>query len=652
MMGSFEWRRAVCTGVALLAMLRGADAAKVPVVETGPSPAADLKLYVTDLAHEPKLTRAAKIKLLREKVRYVFVLFQENRSFDSYFATFPGANGLFSQPPEKTPGFTQPIMNTDGSMGTIRPFRIGPEQFAADTDDVDHSFARMAAKMNIQKGVPRMDRFALEEEKKYAPSGNPSLKAKQYGELAMAYADCDTVPFLWRYANHFTLFDNFFQHTIGPSTPGVIALIAGQTGETQWVKHPATDSAALPENAAKGIGVPVTTDANPYWGSALDPSAPKLPYNPRANPNQPQINQTYASLPLSLGGREIGEAAASDRSAATDLRDVQHDLKALASAKNHAVPWGWYQEGYDREPNEPATTAADGTHTGYVTHHNAPQYFGYIANNPKLSANLHGLGDFFEAMQGHTLPEPGGVFYVRGGYTNIAGLTPADPDAEVQRKFLGDDDHPGYSDSQISEALVAAEINAIVRSPYWGQSAIIITYDESEGDYDHVPPRILSSGPQKIALSRGPRIPLILLSPFARVHAISHESGDHNSVIRFIDTLFDLTPLAALPDEAQARKDGERMFGQKHLGPTDDGRTPGVGDLLSAFDAYRLQGKAPPVPASFAEIPDGVVQHLPHYDNKGCKAIGVVPTDIALGITNPIPDDFNPRPTTNPTVKQ
>ncbi|MBV8653595.1 MAG: phosphoesterase, partial [Alphaproteobacteria bacterium] len=408
-------------------MLRGADAAKIPTVETGPSPAADVKLYVTDLAHEPKLTRAEKIKLLREKVKYVFVLFQENRSFDSYFATFPGANGLFSQPPEKTPGFVQPIMNTDGSMGTIRPFRIGPEQFAADTDDVDHSFAHMVAKMNVQKGVARMDRFALEEERRYAPSGNPSLKAKQYGELTMAYADCDTVPFLWTYASHFTLFDNFFQHTIGPSTPGALNLIAGQTGETQWVKHPATDSAALPENAAKGIGVPVTTDANPYWGSALDPSSPKPPYNPKANPNRPQINQTYASLPLSLGGRAIGEQTAADRNAATDLPDVQRDLKALAAAKNAAVPWGWYQEGYDREPTDPATADAGGTHASYITHHNAPQYFGYIANNPQLSAQLHGLGDFFEAVRGHNLPGPGGVFYVRGGYTNIAGLKPADP---------------------------------------------------------------------------------------------------------------------------------------------------------------------------------------------------------------------------------
>jgi hypothetical protein len=57
-MKSFGWRRAAGAAIAVQAMLRGADAAENPTVETGPSPAADFKLHVTDLAHEPKLTRA------------------------------------------------------------------------------------------------------------------------------------------------------------------------------------------------------------------------------------------------------------------------------------------------------------------------------------------------------------------------------------------------------------------------------------------------------------------------------------------------------------------------------------------------------------------------------------------------------------------
>ena len=49
----------------------------------------------------------------------------------------------------------------------------------------------------------------------------------------------------------------------------------------------------------------------------------------------------------------------------------------------------------------------------------------------------------------------------------------------MQKAFPGNDDHPGYSDAQIPEALLADEINAIAASPYWKDSAIIITYDET-----------------------------------------------------------------------------------------------------------------------------------------------------------------------------
>ena len=66
--------------------------------------------------------------------------------------------------------------------------------------------------------------------------------------------------------------------------------------------------------------------------------------------------------------------------------------------------------------------------SGYVLHHNAPQYFAYLADNPQvLNNNLHGDKDFFDAVNGRTLPSDGGVFYVRGGYDNNDGLVPVDP---------------------------------------------------------------------------------------------------------------------------------------------------------------------------------------------------------------------------------
>jgi phospholipase C len=597
------------------------------------------------VANEPNLTQAREIALLRKHVKYVFVLFQENRSFDSYFGTFPGANGLFSQPADQTPGFVQPIENTDGTMSTISPFRIGPAQDAADTDDVDHSHVIMAEKMDVANGVAKMDRFALLEEKKYIKPGQklPSLMAKQYGELDMAYEDCDTIPYLWNFASHFVLFDNFFQHTIGPSTPNAIAMIAGETGETQWVKHPNEADGA--KGLLKNQGEPVIADTDPFWGAGAPGDNSGLPQNPADSkhaPVIPALNQTYASLPLTMTGTAAKTVTSADREPATDLADVQQDIPAIAASKAAELPWGWYEEGYDREPND----KGDKLHTAYIGHHNGPQYFGYVANNPEMTDHLHGLGDFFADIGADKLSATGGVYYVRGGFKNIAGLKPALNDPAVQHNFKGDDDHPGYSDSAISEALVVREVNAIAHSKYWQQSVIIITYDESEGDYDHVPPTFVEYDPQGLPLSRGPRIPLIIISPYARAHVVSHESGDHASVIKFIDILYNLPRLADLPDEMQARIAGLKMFKQAYLGPADD-NTPGVGDLLSAFDPARLEGRAKPLPASYAITQD--ISAIPPDNNEGCKMIGIVPTDIAQGVANHIPADFNPRPHTDPT---
>ena len=553
------------------------------------------KYYVSP-DREPKMSQEALIELLRKKVKYVFVLYQENRSFDSYFGTFPGAEGLFSHPANQTPGFTQGLLNTDGTTTTIQPFRIGPSEacpmstatvggvtsaapcYAADTDDIDHSHVRIVAKMDVQNNVAQMDQFALVEQAKYIPSGK-LLKAKQFGELAMAYEDCDTVPLLWDYADKFVLFDHIFQQMTGPSTPGNLAIIGAQTGQTQWALH---RDEAYTGTGGSTKGVPVTNDLDPFWGSALDPTAPpdRMPVanNGKGTAN-PQINLTFATLPLTLAGGSLQDVVQSDEDPAGDLADVQDDIPFISKLKNAAVPFGWYEEGYDKEPTDAGPVDANGTHASYITHHNGPQYFGYVSNNSQMRMQLHGLGDFFTAVENSTLPKQGGVFFVKGGFQNLFNLKPVDPDANVQLNFLGDDDHPAYSDAQISEAMVAEGINKIAASPYWSQSAIIITWDDSEGDYDHVPLPIRTFGPDNSQISNGPRVPFLLISPYARTHYISQAQGSHSSVVKFIDTLFNLPPLALLPDELRGRELGKQEFGQDDLGP-EDALTEGIRTCL------------------------------------------------------------------------
>ena len=600
--------------------------------------------------HEPKISREQLLKLEHDKIHYVFVIYQENRSFDSYFGTFPGADGLYSQKPADTPGFTQVILNTDGSATTIQPFRIGPEQYAADLDDVDHSHPALVAKMDIRDNVPRMDKFALFEERKHSPTGSPSLQAKQFGELAMAHEDCDTVPLLWNYADRFVLFDRVFQEMIGPSTLGNLAIIGAQTGQTQWALHP---DEAFKGDGGSTPGVPVLNDDDPFWGSQLDSSAHKMPVNPRdfrygVEPGT-QINLTYATLPLTLQGSHLGGTVRSDRDPDGDLGDVSDDVKFISGAGKGQIPFGWYEEGYDKEATDPdeGPVDADGLHASYVTHHNGPQYFGYISNNPAMRSQLHGLGDFFRALDSRTLP-PRGVFFVKGGYRNLSGIKPADPYPAAQKNFQGDDDHPGYSDSQISEAMVARAVNKIAASPYWNHSVIIVTWDDSEGDYDHVRPPIRAYGPDGSPITDGPRVPLLLISPYAKAHFIASAEGNHASVVKFIDRTFRLTPLALLPDEVKGRNLGKQEFHQQNLGP-QDALTPDVTDLLQGLSAARLTGHAPLLPPSYAHVPESQIDNLPQKTGYGCADLGIVPTDRALGIQNKIPADFNPRPKTQPT---
>jgi len=631
----------------------------------------------------------ATITQVRSKVKYVFVLYQENRSFDSYFGTFPGANGIYSRPASQTPGYYQPITNTDGATSTIQPFRIGPTQFASATDDVDHSHTALNAKMDVvtsttnMTGTPQMDRFAQREETNYFTSGiTPTLKGKQYGELTMAYQDCDTVPLLWNYAKNFTLFDNIYQQMTGPSTPGNLAIIGAQSGQTQGVLHPNQN---ISGNGASGPGLPVLNDVCPKWGSLSDTYAMTTgtPYNSvqechntdppvalnRSHTTVYQQNLTYATLPVSFEGPNALSTFTNnnDLGGGSDIADLNNavvsgtntisDTGAVAAQDGSVVPWGWFEEGYGaNDPSRiPARNNANVAFGSYIVHHNGPQYFGYIMNNPIEHAHLHSLTDFINAITSTTLSPNGGVYYVKGGYYNTANLNPADPSPLVQAGFTGDDDHPAYSDAQISEYTVAKEVDAIARSPYWNQSAIIITYDDSEGDYDHAQPPIMNNGPASSGfIADGPRVPFIVISPYSRQGIVS-TPGDHGSVVKFIDALFNLTPLANLPSEYGARQtaatqgiSGTGSMTATNYGP-DDALTGGIDNLVDAFDANKLTGVTTPFTPTMAEIPAGF-NVFPTQEGQGCAEVGITPVKPLVGESNAIPADFNPRSGTEPTT--
>ncbi len=124
---------------------------------------------------------------------------------------------------------------------------------------------------------------------------------------------------------------------------------------------------------------------------------------------------------------------------------------------------------------------------------------------------------------------------------------------------------------------MAALVNTIARSKYWGESAIVVTWDDPGGYWDHVPPPKWLVCPDGHVCGNGQRVPLLLISPFARTGVV-HEYDDQASVIKFVEHLFDRTPLAQLPDEARYMP----------FGPRDANAE--TGDLAGGFDPARLSG--------------------------------------------------------------
>ncbi len=535
--------------------------------------------------------------LIRGHVRYVFVIYQENRSFDHYFGTFPGANGIYTSAAQSH-GFTQynPI-----AKHVTRPFRVTTSEVGLLNN------ARALVDAGIHGGA--MDGFVAAQAawaQKLPPIAQRVLgmtraaEAASVGDEAMAHVDCDTIPYLWMYASRFALYDSFFQGARAPSAPSNVEIIAAQNGETEYKRYGAAGPPYTEDpKGAGGRGIPMWVDLDPAWG----------PYNTKDFSKERQVDQTYATVLLNLEGAEAGRLT-------QYTQDIGDDIAYLSARAQAPIGWTWYQQGY--------ANPADPGRVTLVTHHLAPHYFGYIAKNQTMDQHVADITQFGSDVEGGKLGD-GGLFYLKGGFGSNLGLRPANAKPHT---FTGDDDHPGESDMQVAQADVAALVNLIARSKYWSQSAIVITWDDPGGFWDHVPPPQWLVCPDGNPCGNGQRVPLLLISPYARTGVV-HEYDDQASVVKFVEQLFDRTPLADLPDEARYMPFGPRDASQE------------TGDLSGGFDEARLRGAKPPISADAAIVPDDVVRAIP--SPWSCRTLGIRAVPPPPGISDAPPRDFNPR---------
>jgi len=209
--------------------------------------------------------------------------------------------------------------------------------------------------------------------------------------------------------------------------------------------------------------------------------------------------------------------------AATSFGHIRNDF-----ATNFAPPGGTIFERLD---------AAGVTWRIYASQIAFALEFAYVSD-PQRKSHIVPVAQFGSDAQAGTLPQ-------------VAWIDPIFLNTEV----IENDEHPP-ANIQVGQQFVAQIVTALFASPQWGRSALFVTYDEHGGFFDHVPPPpackpddippMLQAGDAPGEFDRyGIRVPVVLVSPFARRHFVSHTVYDHTSILRFIETRFDLPALTA-----------------------------------------------------------------------------------------------------------
>jgi len=379
-------------------------------------------------------------------IKHLVVIYGENISFDHYFGTYPKATNPSGEPEFHdwpvpyvnnltSAGLltTNPNTNSANGTGASLPFRLDRTQ--AESADQNHSYTPEQEAADNGK----MDLFP-----KYTGSGS-SGGAGAFGTTGqvMGYYDGNTVTALWHYAQLYAMSDNAYTDTYGPSTPGALEVVSGQTNGLQLI-HTSGSTYYVADGQG---GYTLINDVDPAYDTCS--------------------STTNAGL---LTGKNIGD---------------------LLNAKQ--ISWGGFMGGFDlTTTNSNGTTACarstfsstTGASTAdYVPHHNWFQYYQSTSNPTHARpSSVAAIGSSYQA-DGVTAEPANHEYDLNDFYSALkAGNFPA---VSYIKMPAYQDAHAGYSDPLDEQQGVVTLINTIEQQPDWQNTAIIITYDDSDGWYDH-----------------------------------------------------------------------------------------------------------------------------------------------------------------------
>ncbi|MFO0600922.1 MAG: alkaline phosphatase family protein [Myxococcaceae bacterium] len=200
---------------------------------------------------------------------------------------------------------------------------------------------------------------------------------------------------------------------------------------------------------------------------------------------------------------------------------------------NAGYTWGAYTD----DPKGPLSTTLNWTNT---------------------DPGVHSVKDLYDALDNGTLP-------------NVVFI-----DADEEKN----DDHP-LADIQQGEKFLHELYTHVTNSPQWNRTAMFWTYDEGGAFFDHVtPPKGCESVPGSPWLDRGVRIPMVVVSPWAKKGFVSHVNNDHTSMTRFIETVFNLPAMTARDANADAFFDMFDFTCGRDLTPPANVPMPGTGGCV------------------------------------------------------------------------